>query len=376
VTDDEILILWQDLNNAFMRRGADRDTPVIVQFARALLSASIADTAGALSAEQEREQFEADYATVWNAALKNNGWNGDHVAGDVKDLREGDTYGEGRDYLNARWEGWQARAALNAPASQERADADTAWQVTIDSRDLFDKLRACWRDGQSYGASSEQASWSMATDYAVKAIEFLKIATPASSVADGGKGEAALKLEGELAVAMSIIEAMRSELNAPQAECAPQQTDAEALYEAWQNTLKHVETQPGSPNFDGAEAYEAHLNAECAPREAQPVACPHCWEVDCLTCGTDAAPTPERADAAPLAQSAEQDRIDAERYRFLRDKMRFSSPPGDIPTMTLSAPLEAPTHDTHKDWISDRFDASVDRTIDAAIASQSKEPRS
>jgi hypothetical protein len=70
---------------------------------------------------------------------------------------------------------------------------------------------------------------------------------------------------------------------------------------------------------------------------------------------------------APLAQSAEQDRIDAERYRFLRDKMRFSSPPGDIPTMTLSAPLEAPTHDTHKDWISDRFDASVDRTIDAAM---------
>jgi hypothetical protein len=68
-----------------------------------------------------------------------------------------------------------------------------------------------------------------------------------------------------------------------------------------------------------------------------------------------------------LAQSAEQDRIDAERYRFLRDKMRFSSPPGDIPTMTLIAPLEVPTHDTHKDWISDRFDASVDRTIDAAM---------
>jgi hypothetical protein len=38
MTDDEILILWQDLNNAFMRRGADRDTPVIVKFARALLA--------------------------------------------------------------------------------------------------------------------------------------------------------------------------------------------------------------------------------------------------------------------------------------------------------------------------------------------------
>jgi hypothetical protein len=77
-------------------------------------------------------------------------------------------------------------------------------------------------------------------------------------LADGGKGEAVLKLEGELAVAMSIIEAMRSELNAPQAECEPRKYDPA--------------TQPGDPNFDGAEAYEAHLNAECAPREAQPVA--------------------------------------------------------------------------------------------------------
>jgi hypothetical protein len=227
------------------------------------------------------------------------------------------------------------------------------------------------------------------------------------SVADGGKGEAVADLLTDyIELNMSNYDeddvsrlnewAIRAYgvLTGAQAECAPQQTDAEALYEAWQNTLKHVETQPGSPNFDGAEAYEAHLNAECAPREAQPVAWFEAegscrgmdirsinsiiystrlhWQVARPQTGNPvwplyAAPTPERADAAPLAQSAEQDRIDAERYRFLRDKMRFSSPPGDIPTMTLSAPLEAPTHDTHKDWISDRFDASVDRTIDAAM---------
>ncbi|MDR8395528.1 hypothetical protein NE850_04210 [Paraburkholderia sp. USG1] len=52
-------------------------------------------------ATDERAAFEADYAKIWNAAMKENGWNGDHTADDVKDLREGDTYGEGRDYLNA-----------------------------------------------------------------------------------------------------------------------------------------------------------------------------------------------------------------------------------------------------------------------------------
>jgi hypothetical protein len=49
-----------------------------------------------------------------------------------------------------------------------------------------------------------------------------------------------------------------------------------------QEARKHVETQPGSPNFDGAEAYEAYLNA----------------------------------------QSAEQDRIDAERWRYARQLQR------------------------------------------------------
>jgi hypothetical protein len=65
----------------------------------------------AVALDDERAAFEADYAKVWNAALKENGWNADHTADDVKDLREGNTYGEGRDYLNARWEGWQARTA-------------------------------------------------------------------------------------------------------------------------------------------------------------------------------------------------------------------------------------------------------------------------
>jgi hypothetical protein len=80
---------------------------------------------------------------------------------------------------------------------------------------------------------------------------------------------------------------------APQAEDAPRKYDPA--------------TQWGDPNFDGAEAYEAHLNAECAPREAQPVACT-CKGVlghsrscalfdESMMLPKDAAPTPERADA-------------------------------------------------------------------------------
>jgi hypothetical protein len=52
------------------------------------------------------------------------------------------------------------------------------------------------------------------------------------------------------------------------------------------------------------------------------------------------------------------------RYRFLRERMRFTD--GSPPTMTLSAPIPA-IHDFHKDWVGDRFDASVDATIDAEI---------
>jgi hypothetical protein len=94
--------------------------------------------------QNERAAFEADYAMVWNAALKENGWGGGHTADDVKALREGNTYGEGRDYLNARWEGWQARALLASnPAVLQKpygwvgagnywtADELTAKQVSI-----------------------------------------------------------------------------------------------------------------------------------------------------------------------------------------------------------------------------------------------------
>jgi hypothetical protein len=88
--------------------------------AAALRAASKRETISAPYAAQtpavrdERAAFEADYAKVWNAAMKDNGWLGDYTADDVKALRDGNTYGDGRTYLNARWEGWQARAKAAA----------------------------------------------------------------------------------------------------------------------------------------------------------------------------------------------------------------------------------------------------------------------
>jgi hypothetical protein len=214
-------------------------------------------------------------------------------------------------HFDIEWELWQAALSSRADVAADR---------TADRHYI-----AGMQVGYNFGVEENSAGMQKCIEQRQKDIRESKIDEP--SRADGGKGEAVYQMQLRGPDWADVEKRTFDDLprirrrivyTAPQAECAPQQTDAEALYEAWQSTLKHVETQPGSPNFDGAEAYEAHLKAECAPREAQPVACPHCWEVDCLTCGTDAAPTPERADAAPLAQSAEQDRIDAKRWRWLK----------------------------------------------------------
>ncbi|KWZ43442.1 hypothetical protein WS72_11615 [Burkholderia savannae] len=66
----------------------------------------------------EQAAFEAHYAKMWNAAYNNTT---NHTAADVAELREGDTYGEDRTYLNASWEGWQARAASAIETGAEGA---------------------------------------------------------------------------------------------------------------------------------------------------------------------------------------------------------------------------------------------------------------
>ena len=78
---------------------------------------------GALS--DERDAFEASYVVSWNAALETNGWNGDYTVDDVKNLRNANDYGEGREYLNGCWDGWQA--ARRAPA-EVQAETVLQWQ--------------------------------------------------------------------------------------------------------------------------------------------------------------------------------------------------------------------------------------------------------
>jgi hypothetical protein len=100
---------------------------------------------------------------------------------------------------------------------------------------------------------------------------------------------------------------------APQAECAPQQTDAEALYEAWQNTLKHMDAQAEcaplcehkweamtEPHKECVKCGDVRL-AECAPREAQPVL--PIWWSDFITniCDIPGRTSPEGEPEAIIA---------------------------------------------------------------------------
>lgn len=76
-----------------------------------------------------------------------------------------------------------------------------------------------------------------------------------------------------------------------------------------------------------------------------------------------------QAEAAVIAlQRMRNYAADAARYRHLRENMKFSEDDNKLPVMTLQAPIPAPGHDFHRDWINDRFDASVDATVDRAIA--------
>ena len=72
--------------------------------------------------------------------------------------------------------------------------------------------------------------------------------------------------------------------------------------------------------------------------------------------------------AAVACPTSADDARDAARYRHLRNKMCFSSSHDVLPTVTLSSAMAAPHHDVHNDWVSNRFEASVDTAVDADMA--------
>ena len=62
------------------------------------------------------------------------------------------------------------------PAQDE---TDAKYQVIVDRRDLFDKIRAAWREGQSVGQQPQCESWSDATRYAEHVITEWRTMQPA-----------------------------------------------------------------------------------------------------------------------------------------------------------------------------------------------------
>ena len=79
----------------------------------------------------------------------------------------------------------------------------------------------------------------------------------------------------------------------------------------------------------------------------------------------EAQPTTFSARDQTLCGHGFTDVIDAARYRHLRAKMCFTSSRELSPTMALSSAIPAPNHDVHNDWVSGRFESSVDAAVDA-----------
>ncbi|BBH11755.1 hypothetical protein [Chromobacterium haemolyticum] len=103
-----------------------------------------------LKSLDERAAFELFYAKQWQSASANVAqYSIEDLCNELTEMRNGDTYGEGLDYLNFLWEGWQARAAIAvAEAAQPMKTrkpntGHPALQKLIDSIDLVDGI-ACW----------------------------------------------------------------------------------------------------------------------------------------------------------------------------------------------------------------------------------------
>lgn len=109
--------------------------------------------------------------------------------------------------------------------------------------------------------------------------------------------------------------------------------------------------------------YNAMTSAPAAARDA-------CAEMRALCSSCGGTGDVHRSDGEWMGECtcalAVADR-DAARYRWLRNQMSFSTLGGAPAEMNLRAMIPAPDHNCHVDWMEERFDASVDRAIDAAM---------
>ncbi|MDN7965981.1 hypothetical protein QZM91_00365 [Burkholderia multivorans] len=70
----------------------------------------------------------------------------------------------------------------------------------------------------------------------------------------------------------------------------------------------------------------------------------------------------------PSGEATDDDKVCAERYRWLRARMAFVEGLNAPASMSMRSSIPAPNHDFNADFVGDRFDASVDAATDAAIA--------
>ncbi|KCB25978.1 hypothetical protein [Bordetella hinzii] len=133
LTGDEIRAAVRQAHSMTAPSDTTEPGDYVMAGVRALLSKLRAPVA------DERAAFEADYAESWNAAYNNTT---SHTAQEVAVLRDGDGYGAENVYLNARWEGWQRRAAL---ASAPVAGEAVAWVSDTAGATDNPKLAETWR---------------------------------------------------------------------------------------------------------------------------------------------------------------------------------------------------------------------------------------
>lgn len=71
----------------------------------------------AVAVPDERAAFELFYAKEWRKfSQSTERFSVEFLANELKEMRNGDQYGEHQDYLNFMWEGWKARAAEQSGA--------------------------------------------------------------------------------------------------------------------------------------------------------------------------------------------------------------------------------------------------------------------
>jgi hypothetical protein len=150
-----------------------------------------ADERDILQVIDERDRFEEDGTRLANAV-------GEFLGVDVGE------WSSANDPILVAIEALASRAPRREVAG---AEADKPYQVIIDRRDLFDALRGAWRDGQSYGDSCQQVSWSQATDYASRILQKLTdFAAPQPPSADAAAaGQEAVVIPAGYALVPKVI---------------------------------------------------------------------------------------------------------------------------------------------------------------------------